>query len=151
MNIYYALSHGTTFYVERATPFYVWNEDDNAHFIISNRRSYLMGGFECGKSSCPYCADVCMTHSSTQLIFKILDTGKHSLIEIDGYDTFVFDLRPHTESEEGEVKGYDYRPQKDYGLHDYEKYDGCGLYPTIKCLIIDLIESSLKSNSDNEV
>ncbi len=153
MNIFYKeLGRGTTFCVEKLFPYYVWSVDDNEHILdrSTNGASYAYGVIYSARKYI-FLADVHLTHSTNQLVFSILNTETKSLIEIDGHDTFVFDLRPHSENEEGDEKGYDYRPQKDYGLHDYEKYDGCGLYATIKCLIIDLIESSLKSNSDDEV
>ncbi len=152
MDIYKELGHGTIFFVEKLFPYYVWSVQDNEHIRASNKYhdSYKYGVIWSARKYM-FLADVHLTHSTNLLVFSILNTETKSLIEIDGYDTFVFDLRPHTEFKEGDEKGYDYRPQKGYGLLDYEKYDGCGLYPTIKCLIIDLIESSLRSNGGGEV
>ncbi len=98
-----------------------------------------------------YCAYIMLSTTLDRLIIQIWDMrGGISRIEIDGRDTFVFNVSPHYEElEGGENNGeiYDYRPVERYGSIDdemCERYDDLEVYTAIKQLIVELIKTSEK-------
>ncbi len=93
-----------------------------------------------------YQAYVFLSTDLNRLVIQIWIRGNR--LEIGGYNTFIFNIYPHTESQtddEGDEKKYDYRPIESYGSVDgeaCEMYDGFNLETAIKFLMVDLIENS---------
>ncbi len=91
-----------------------------------------------------YCVYVMLSSSLDRLVFQIWDAENETKLEIDGNNTFVFNLSQNPDSQE---ECYEYRPAERYGSIDdetCERYDELGIYSAIKHLSLDLIKSSKK-------
>ncbi len=92
-----------------------------------------------------YQAYVFLSTDLNRLVIQIWIRGNR--LEIGGYNTFIFNIYPHSKSQtddESYDKKYDYRPVERYGSVDgeaCEMYDGFTLYRAIQYLMIDLIEN----------
>ncbi len=91
-----------------------------------------------------YCVYVMLSRHLDRLVFQIWDVENGTKLEIDGNNTFIFNLSQNPDSEGG---CYEYRPEERYGSVDDEtcgRYDDLEIISAVKHLSLDLIKSSKK-------